>query len=148
MTPEEKIQYIANMVLICTIDGNVSPLETIAIESIRRQLGVSESELNEALAAVSRGNYQISPVGRFSEKVRNLEDMILVSLADGDFAKSEKSELLLFAKTIKITQDQLAEILSESKLRLKSQKMTIHCTACDKEIPSNSKFCPQCGAKV
>jgi len=148
MTNEEKVQYMANVALICAIDGKVSPLETLAIESIRRQIGASESDLHEALAAVGGGNYQISPAGRFSDKVRNLEDIILVSLADGDFAKSEKSEVLSFAKTIKVTQDQLTEILSESKQRLKSQKTTMQCAACGQEIPSNSKFCPMCGAKV
>lgn len=148
MTDEDKIKYIANVAWISAVDGKVSPLEAKAIEDIRQEIGATESDLHKALTAVAQGSYQLSPVGRFSDNVRNLEDMIFVSLADGDFAKSEKAEVLSFAKSIKVTQDQLSEIVSASKQRLKTQKTTMLCDACGQEIPSNSKFCPKCGVKL
>jgi len=148
MTNEEKIKYIANVALISAVDGKVSPLEAKAIENIRQEIGATESDLHKALTTVAQGSYQLSPVGRFSDKVRNLEDMVFVSLADGDFAKSEKSEVLSFAKSIKVTQDQLTEILSAAKQRVKLQTTTMQCDACSQEIPSNSKFCPKCGVKL
>lgn len=148
MTKEESVRYIANVALISAVDGKLSPLEAQAIESIRQEIGVDESGLHQALTVVAQGNYRLSPVGRFSDQVRNLEDMILVSLADGDFAKEEKSEVLSFAKSIKINQDQLSQIVSEVKNRIKLQKAKITCDACRREIPPNSKFCPKCGAKM
>ena len=148
MTNEERIKYIANVALISAVDGKVSPLEAKAIESIRQEIGATESDLHKALTTIAQANYQLSPVGRFSDKVRNLEDMIFASLADGDFAKSEKSEVLSFAKSIKVTQDQLTEILSAANLRVKLQTTTMQCDACGQEISSNSKFCPKCGVKL
>jgi len=148
MTKDEIIQYIANVALISAIDGKLSPLETEAVESVRNQLGASASDLQQALTTAVQGNYQPCPIGRFSDKIRNLEDMIFVSMVDGDFAKSEKSEVVSFAKSIKVTQDQLTEMLSETRRRVLSQKSKSNCTSCGKDIPSNSKFCPKCGSKI
>ncbi len=148
MTAEDKIKYISNVAQISAVDGKVSPLEAKAIEEIRQEIGATESDLHKALTTVAQGSYQLSPVERFSDNVRNLEDMIFVSLADGDFAKAEKSEVLSFAKSIKVSQDQLTAILSAAKERVKLQTTAMQCNACGQEIPSNSKFCPKCGVKL
>lgn len=148
MLNEDKVLYLANIASISAVDGKVSPFEAKAIENTRKEIGATESDLHKALTAVAQGDHQITPIGRFSDRVRNLEDMIYVSLSDGELSKSEKPEVLSFAKSIKITQDQLTEILSESKFRIKSQKAFIKCASCGNEIPSESKFCTKCGGKV
>ena len=148
MTKEEMVLYLANCVLIAGVDGEISPLEGEAIESIRKEIGVSKDDLSKALNAVAQGNHQITPVGRFSDKVRNLEDMIFLSISDGELSKSEKPEIVSFTKAIKISQNQLNEIFSESKLRTKLKKTPIICSSCSKNIPPESIFCPLCGVKV
>ena len=148
MTNEEKIIYLANIALISAVNGEVTPIEAKAIESICQDIGATEHDLHKALIAVSQGDHKITVVGRFSDRVRNLEDMIWVSLSNGEFHKAEKPDVISFAKSIKIKQDQLTEILTESKLRVKSQSSPNKCTSCDNEIPPDSKFCPICGIKV
>ena len=148
MTNAEIIQYLKNIASITAVDGQLGPCEAKAIEQVRGKIGATEFDLCKALTAAEEKNYQIVPTGRFSDKVRNLEDMIFVSFADGDFAGPEKNEVLSFAKSIKVTQDQLAQILSESKRHVRLLRDVVKCPACKEEIPSNSKFCPKCGAKV
>lgn len=148
MTKEEKLLHLSNVVFIAGTDQVISEAEAKAIEIVRQQIGASEGELKQALHSVNHGNHQLTPFGRFSAKVRNLEDMILVAISDGEISKSEKPEILSFAKTIKISQDQITEILSEAKLRMKSQKTTLTCTSCEKEIPPDSIFCSECGHRV
>jgi len=148
MTHEEIIQYLANVGIISSVDGKLSPAEAEAIECIRQEIGAAESDLHKALTSVSMQKSRLVPVGRFSDKVRNLEDMIFVSISDGDFAKSEKSEVLSLAKSIQVTQEQVKEILSASKQRVKPKTDTLTCSACRNEIPPNSKFCPKCGEKI
>jgi uncharacterized tellurite resistance protein B-like protein len=148
MTKEEKLLYLSNVVFIAGTDQVISDAEAKAIEIVRQQIGASEGDLKKALHTVSHGNHRLTPFGRFSDKVRNLEDMILVAISDGEISKSEKPEILSFAKTIKISQDQITEILSEAKLRMKSQKTTLTCTSCEKEIPPDSIFCSECGHRV
>lgn len=148
MTNEEKVLYLANCVLIAGVNGEISPLEGEAIEGIREEIGASKDDLSKALNAVAQGNHQVTPVGRFSDKVRNLEDMIYLSISDGELSKSEKPEIISFAKATKISQNQLNEIFSESKLRTKLKKTPMICSSCGKNIPPESKFCPLCGEKV
>ncbi len=148
MTKEEKLLYLSNVVFVAGTDHVISEAEAEAIEIVRQQMGASQGDLKKALHAVSHGHYQLKPCGRFSAKVRNLEDMILVAISDGEISKSEKPEILSFAKTIKISQDQITEILSEAKLRMKSQKTTLTCPSCEKEIPPDSIFCSECGHRV
>ena len=148
MTKEEKLLYLSNVVFIAGTDQVISDAEAKAIEIVRQQIGASEGDLKKALHTVSNGNHRLTPFGRFSDKARNLEDMILVAISDGEISKSEKPEILFFAKTIKISQDQITEILSEAKLRMKSQKTTLTCTSCEKEIPPDSIFCSECGHRV
>lgn len=148
MTNEDKVLYLANVALISAVDGEVNPLEANAIENIRQEIGATEDNLRQALTAVAQGDHQLTPIGRYSERIRNLEDMIVVAIVDGGFTKAEKPEVLSFAKSLKITQEQISEILNESKTRIKSQTAGLECTACGKNIPADSKFCPKCGSKV
>jgi hypothetical protein len=148
MVKDQRVIYLANVAFIAAADGKIKPSEAKAIESIRKEIGATESDLRTALTRVAQGSHTLFPVGRLSDKIRNLEDMVFVSLKDDEFVDSEKTELLLFAKSIQITQDQLRGLLSESKARVLLQKTALTCDSCEKEIPSDSKFCPQCGVKV
>jgi uncharacterized tellurite resistance protein B-like protein len=148
MTDEEKLLYLSNVVFIAGTDHVISEAEAKTIEIVRQQIGASKNDLKKALHAVNHGKHQLTPFGRFSAKVRNLEDMIFVAISDGEISKSEKPEILSFAKTIKISQDQIRDILSEAKLRMNSQKATLTCTSCGKEIPPDSIFCSECGHRV
>ena len=148
MTNEEKLLYLSNIVFIAGTDNIISEAEANTIEMLRQQIGASQSDLKKALHAVNKGEHKLTPFGRFSDNVRNLEDMILVAISDGKISKSEKPEILSFAKTIKISQNQIAEILSETKRRMKSEKATLTCPSCAEEIPPESIFCSHCGHRV
>lgn len=147
MANKDLITYLANIVLVSRVDGAVHPLEQEAMENICRSIGASESELDSAVKIVEAGDHKPKPVGRFSDKVRNLEDMIYLSVSDEQLPASQKRIILSFAKKIKLEQAQINEILSESKQRIRLQKGEITCSACGKEIPPGSKFCPFCGSR-
>lgn len=147
MANEDIITYLANVVLVSRVDGKVDLLEREAIESIRQGIGARESDLAKAIEVVDSGNHKPTPVGRFSDKVRNLEGMIYISVSDGRLPAAQKKVILSFAKEINVSQAQINEILSESKRRIKLQRGEMNCASCGKEIPPGSKFCPYCGSK-
>ena len=146
MNSEDRVLYLANVIFISAADGKLTDEEGEAIEKIRQEIGASEEQLKQALEAVATGKHRPKPVGRFSDRVRNFEDMVFVSLADGEMSKAEKPELLAFAKQIKVTQTQITDILAQTKERVLDAGMA--CASCKKEIPANSKFCPFCGGSV
>ncbi len=148
MTRDERIVYLANVARVAGADGKVSPREGEAIERVRVELGARRDDLAEALHAVAHGRHSISPVGRLSEQIRNLEDMVFVAVCDGRLSGEEKPEVLGFAGQVEISQDQLNRILQEAKRRVSSGVPESSCPSCGKSIPSKSRFCPACGVDL
>lgn len=148
MIQEERVTYLCNVVQVAGADGEISAGEGKTIERVRKEIGASREELAEALRAVGQGGLEIVPVGRFSERVRNLEDMVFVSLCDGHFSKSEKPEIVSFAKQIGLSQAQLNQIPAEARKRLKPIRGDGSCPACGNPLPPNSRFCPKCGVDL
>ena len=148
MAEEDRVYYLANIISISRADGKFDPHEQKAILWICQSIGATESDLEKAMKAVDGGDYQATPVGRFSDKVRNLEDMVFIALSDGQLPDSEKKEIRSFAKAINISQDQINEIVSESKDRLQPESLLLTCPACEEKIQRDSIFCAYCGVKI
>ena len=148
MAEEDRVLYLANIISISRVDGKLGSHEQKAIEEICQTIGARKDDLDEAMKAVAGGNYQVAPVGRFSDKVKNLEDMVFIALSDGQLPESEKKEIRSFARAINVNQDQINEIVSESKNRLRPESPLLTCPACEEKIQRDSTFCAYCGAKI
>ena len=92
------------------------------IKAILEDISADISDLKQAVSFIEKGDRRITPTGRFSDRVRNLEDMIFIALADGRMPETEKELILPFAQEIKISQTQLKEIVSEAKRRVEGLK--------------------------
>ncbi len=147
MADEDIVTYLANIVLASRADRKVNPLEEKAMEYMCQGIGARHGDLDKAIKAVEAGNHKPTPVGRFSDKVRNLEDMIYISVSDGQLPASQKKIILSFGKEINVNQEQINGILDESKRRIKLQRGEMMCVSCGKKIPPTSKYCPFCGGR-
>lgn len=148
MRGKDLISYLANLITIATADGFIDKKEEAAIERVYKEINAKKTDLEEAKMITEKGDYQVTPVGRYSERIRNLEDMIFVALSDSDLSDSEKSVILSFAKAIGAKQEQINTILSESITRFRAYNATIICPSCGHEIPSDWKFCAECGTNI
>ena len=72
MTGEEKMNYLANLVFMSGVDGRLSPLEADAVEAVRQEMGAEKGHLENAVKRVAENRHQLRPVGRLSDRVRNL----------------------------------------------------------------------------
>lgn len=142
------VTYLANVMLVSHVDGRVAPEEEKAVEMIRLGIGAGPEEFNQALEKVKQVQHTITPVGRFSDRVRNFEDMLLVALIDSELALPEKTEVLAFAKKIQLTQDQINTMLSETRELVQKLQNEGKCPECGKTLPPGSKFCIACGTPI
>ena len=117
MNEEEKARYLANIYLAISADGDVDQDERRLFDSLARdiQAGWDERGKAEALAASGRVQTQVSD--RWSDRIRNLEDMILAVYCDGEIDPSEKQLIVKYAKHLEIDQKQLGRIPQETKRR-------------------------------
>ena len=148
MRGKEIISYLANLITIASADGSVSKKEEAAVERVCNEINAKKTDLEEAKKITKKGHYLVTPVGRYSERIRNLEDMIFIALSDNDLSDSEKSVILSFAKAVGTKQEQINTILSEAITRFRAYNATIICSGCGYEIPSDWKFCAECGTSV
>lgn len=147
-TYEEKIIYLANIIAIARADGSISPLEVEAIEKAQKNIKARKTELKKAYKMAESNDFEINPLGHWSDKVNNLEDMIFVSAVDGLIDNKEKPSILKFAKQIKINQEQIRFILDDVTQEISSTSNEISCPKCKKIIKQASKFCSECGAVI
>ena len=148
MSNSDQITYIANVIAISQADGKVTDKEQGAVAFVRQKNGLSEEDTQAAIRLVQAGDYNITPVGRYSDTIRNLEDMLLVSLIDGDLSDKEKKAMLAFAKVLKLSQEQINVIVSETKKFVRLISAETKCDACGITLPAGSRFCAECGQKI
>lgn len=140
--------YLANIMVVARADGILSPKEDFALGEITASLKAKKKDISSAEKLASKPNYQPTPVGCYSDQIRNIEDMVFLSLSDGKLQDSEKKIIVTFAKQIGVVQEQISRILSEAKLRIQTQDSKVKCPKCNCEISSSAKFCPQCGTTI
>ena len=146
MKDEEKLTYLANAYGLARANRLVAPQEEHLLESIRKAAGAKKDLLEKAKKRAGRSDFKIKPVGRFSDKVRNLEEMLLVALSDGDVDEEEKRLILAFAGEVGISQAQLNTLFAESKERVKEEIDEATCFSCGKKVSATSTHCPDCRA--
>jgi Zn finger protein HypA/HybF involved in hydrogenase expression len=142
------VTYLANIIKILQMDGKLHPKEQDALGKVFERLQVDKNTLEEAVKEVAKGRYFVMPVGRFSDKIRNLEDMLYVALVDGELSATEKDEMLAFVEKIGLTDEQVKTILTETKIKIDLQMVALECNQCGSTLTADAKFCTACGTKV
>lgn len=148
LSDEKKVGYLATLVAVSRADGSVSPNETLTIEVAQKRIGARKTALRKADTLAQSEGFPPSPVGAFSVRIANLEDMMFVSLADGALDQAEKPVVLAFANLVGVTNEQLKMILSEVRTSLTSPDATRACPNCSAKVPRDAKFCPECGGSL
>ena len=148
MEEYEVVQYLANVLVVARADGSFGAREDAAMESIRLAIKAKKSELNKAIKLAGSDDFILVPPGRYSERIRNIEDMIFVALLDDELADKEKQVITDFAKKAGCVQEQINLILRETKRRIRDNQSEIPCPSCQDLVLANAKFCPSCGVQL
>lgn len=144
----EIVPYIANILLVAYADGKIVNSEESAIEEVRKRIKANKAHLKEAKKLVETGSFQPTKVGSFGTQVSNLEDMLYMSLIDGEIAEKENNIINAFTAQCGITQEQIKIMISEAENSASISAENITCTNCSASITKDSKFCPQCGTAI
>ena len=127
MTDEEKIRYLSNIYLVIAADGDVDSDEQQLFNSVARDIRADGRIRWEATKlAAGEKEVQTSVSALWSDRIRNLEDMVLAVYCDGQVDPSEKQVLVKYAKHLGIDQTHLNLIKDEAKRRLSLRKKLEH----------------------
>jgi len=148
MTPDLLVYYLANIIKVAQTDGKMNAKAQASLKEVCKKLQVDKKTLKAAAGAVAGGGYRLMPVGRFSDKVMNLEDMLFVALVDGEFSAAEREEIQGFVEKIQVTELQVQTILTETKMKLDIQMVVSECSQCGTNLPPGARACPGCHTPV
>jgi len=117
MMKDEQVQYLANIYHLLLADAEVGRVEEKAFELIAREIGAGYFERRNALKSAEQATFQVRPVGRLSDRMRNLEDMLLAAYCNGVVDAAEKKLIVEFATQVAVNKHQFSVMKSEAKRR-------------------------------
>jgi tellurite resistance protein len=122
MNQQEQIEYLANIYYLASADGNFEVDEDYILQDIAKGIGAGYLETRKALDLSQQKDFHLNLPKRYSEKLRCLEDMLLVALSDKKLHQMEKKIVVAFAKQLGVNQEQFDIIREETQERIKSIK--------------------------
>jgi hypothetical protein len=122
MNNDEQIQYLANIYYLARCDGRFEVEEDYLLQEIAKGIGAGYLETRKALDKAMTDGFEVKIPTRFSEKIRNFEDMLMVAFYDNKLEETEKKIISSYAKRLAIEQKQIDIIKEEIVQRLKDFK--------------------------
>ena len=114
-----KARYLANLLLLSRADGSRDAREDEVFARAMRGIGAGQEDAEAAHALVAAGSHgHLAPVGRFSDQVRNLEDLMLLCFADESIHPAEQELIETFAGSIGLDQDAMDRVHQSLQLSL------------------------------
>jgi len=121
MTQNEQIQYLANIYYLARADEQFEVEEDYLLQEIAKDIGAGYLETRKALDLSMTSDFKIKFPARLSDRIKNLEDMLLVAYYDKKLHEMEKKIILTYAKHLDITKEQFETIREETKKRLQGR---------------------------
>lgn len=122
MNQQEQIQYLANIYFLAGADNNFSVIEDVALIKIAESIGGGYLETRKALDVSMEAGFKIKLPQLKDDRLRNLEDIMLVAFVDNKLVETERDIIMSFAKKIGISSKELVEIKNKAMERSKEIK--------------------------
>jgi uncharacterized membrane protein YebE (DUF533 family) len=117
MNKQDQISYLTNIYHVVLADAGMNRLEGKVFEDISRDIGAGYFEKKQAKELAQEEPYEFLEVSRWSDRIRNLEDMLFVAACDGVVDPGEKKLIIDGAKCSGISKQQFEVMKSEMKVR-------------------------------
>jgi uncharacterized tellurite resistance protein B-like protein len=104
-----KLAHFRNLISLSAADGKIEELERVALAKIAYEKGIPLDRLNLMLDRADEYKYLI-PLDD-SEKEKQLEDMIELALADGEFAPAERELINIVADKLGVSKSALDKLI-------------------------------------
>ena len=116
----QQVIYLANVLSIACSDGKITPDEDKILKSIASRIGADVNTVEQAKKLLMKGDYVLQPLKVTTDRVRNIEDMVMVAMADGNLGTSEATPIEQFTDMLGITQQEMDSIVARAQARLEA----------------------------
>lgn len=98
-------RYVANVLAVARSNNVIGDSQRTCVDGICSDIGGKKTDMKAAEKLAESAEFRPKPVGRFSDKIRNIEDMLYVALVDGDLEESEIDVIIPFISHVGLSQD-------------------------------------------
>ena len=116
----ERAAYLANVLSIAKVNGRVTSTESLALRSIVKRIGASQKDLVAAGKLLSSGRYSIRPPQSMRQRMENLQDMVMVAMADGEASSKESDPIERLASSMHYSQADIDLAVRRAELALRN----------------------------
>ena len=117
MNRDDKIKYLANVYHLIESDGGVERIEDNVFEELSRDIGAGYFEKKEAKNLAKSPGFQLQSLQRWSDRIKNLEDMLFSAFCNGVVDRAEKELIQSYANQMDISQQQFNVVKDETRRR-------------------------------
>jgi uncharacterized tellurite resistance protein B-like protein len=110
--------YLANVIHIASAGGKIAAKESFVLQSIIDKIDATNDDLNAARQLASRGHNKIYLPKTTHSRADNLQDMIMVALADGVISPMESEPIEKIAKIMNYSQADIDLALRRAQTEL------------------------------
>ena len=140
--------YMANILAVARSNNIIGDAQRTCIDKICSDIGGKKADMKAAEKLAESAEYIPKPVGRLSDKVSNIEDMIYVALADGNLEEAEIDAIIPFINLVGLSQDIVDLMVAEGQARVAEKETAAICPSCGATAGGGAKFCPACGTAI
>lgn len=119
MNPAERVGYLAN--LLRTLEGRKAEGRAArVVEGIAREIGATAQEREAAAREAEAPDRAPVYPARYSDRVRNLEDMLLLAMADEKLSVAERNFILEAQRAVGVEPAAWSKVSAECRERLRA----------------------------
>jgi hypothetical protein len=121
------IIHLANVLMIAEADGGLTDPEAAALREIMHRIGADAGDLAAAREWMARHSpYHLQEVQNSADSMKMIEDMVFMSLADGQVSRNESLPLEAFLSSLGFVQADMDMIVHRVRTRLRNIPNTPH----------------------
>ncbi len=105
-----RLEHFRNLVSLSAADGKIEDVERVALSKIAYEQGIPLDRLNVMLQRADEYKFLIPQ--NFTEREKQLQQMIDLALIDGHFAPAELELIVMVGEKLGFSKEELDQILS------------------------------------
>jgi tellurite resistance protein len=118
LTHADKATYLANVLSVAKSDGIDTQEEAVAFQAIAKRLGAEQRHFMAAKRLLDKGSYSLGYVRSRQQRMANVQDMVMIALADGTIVDSESKPIEGFAAQLQISQGDMDMLVERARAEL------------------------------
>ena len=112
MANSKNLEHFRNLVSLAAIDGKIEEVERVALSKIAFDKGIPMDRMQIMLNGAEQ--YVAIIPQNHEDREQQLEEMIMLAIADGDFAKAEEDLIMKVGERLGFSKFEIKNIISST----------------------------------